>query len=50
MTSFLSKKKDEKSFEERLATLPKGTKRNKLYAKKVFVSDFEKLSNYILNV
>jgi len=41
MTSFLSKKKDEKSFEDRLTTLPKGTRRNKLYAKKVF-ADFVK--------
>lgn len=41
MTSFLTKKKDDKSFEDRLATVPKGTKRNKLYAKKVF-ADFVK--------
>jgi integrase len=41
MTSFLSKKKDEKSYEERLATVPKGTRRNKLYSIKVF-EDFVK--------
>lgn len=41
MSSFLSKKKDEKSYEDRLEMLPKETKRNKLYAKKVF-GDFVK--------
>jgi len=41
MSSFLSKKKDEKSYEERLETLPKETRRNKMYAKKVF-ADFVK--------
>jgi len=36
MTSFLSKKRDEKSYEERLATIPEQTRRNKMYAIKVF--------------
>ena len=36
MTSFLSKKRDEKSYEEILATIPEQTRRNKLYAIKVF--------------
>ena len=36
MTSFLSKKKDEKTYEEKLATIPEQTRRNKMYAIKVF--------------
>ncbi len=36
MTSFLSKKRDEKSYEEILATIPEQTRRNKMYAIKVF--------------
>ena len=43
MTSFLSKKKDEKTYEEKLATIPEQTRRNKMYAVKVFenfVKDF----------
>ena len=36
MTSFLSKKRDEKTYEEKLATNPAQTRRNKIYAVKVF--------------
>ena len=36
MTSFLSKKKDEKTYEENIATIPEQTRRNKMYAIKVF--------------
>jgi len=36
MTSFLSKKRDVKSYEEKLATIPKQTRRSKMYAVQVF--------------
>ena len=36
MTSFLSKKRDNESYAEKLATVPTHTRRNKLYAVKVF--------------
>ncbi len=51
MTSFLSKKKDEKSYKERLATVPEQTRRNKMYAIKVF-KDFvqENYNRTIQNV
>ncbi|MBL7014973.1 MAG: site-specific integrase [Nitrosopumilus sp.] len=46
MTSFLSKKKDNQSYEEKLATVPERTRQSKLYAIKVF-EDFvcEKYNN-----
>ena len=46
MTSFLSKKRDNESFVDKLATVPTNTRRNKLYAVKVF-EDFvcEKYNN-----
>ena len=46
MTSFLSKKRDNESYTEKLATVPKHTRKNKLYAIKVF-EDFvcEKYNN-----
>jgi len=39
MTSFLSKKQSERTYEEKLATIPAATRRNKMYAVKVF-TDF----------
>jgi len=36
MTSFLSKKRDEKTYKEKIATIPEQTRRNKMYAVKVF--------------
>ena len=36
MTSFLEVKRDQKTYEEKLAILPKQTRRNKLYAVRVF--------------
>ena len=36
MTSFLITKKDKKSYEGKIASLPSATKRNKQYAVKLF--------------
>lgn len=40
MTSFLTKKKTRKSFDEKISTEPAGTQRCKKYAVKIFASDF----------
>ena len=53
MTSFLIRKRDKKSYDDKLTSSPESTKRNKILAvktfKKFYKGKYQKLSNNVID-